>query len=123
MTTSGSTASCAPCGNASASRFSPAAVNCPVSSPGTVAERIHLVGNALRGVPIGRAERHGGRSLQTGRVAMSLNNHDLSAKSGWFPDLLMRLALASGIGYLAAAYTVSRWLTRRNPGRPPAVPA
>jgi len=58
----------------------------------------------------------GGVPYKHCRVAMS---HDHSAKSGWFPDLLMRLALASGIGYLAAAYTVSRWLTRRNPaGRP-----
>ena len=32
--------------------------------------------------------------------------------SRWFSELLMRAAMASGVGYLAAAYTVSRWLTR-----------
>jgi uncharacterized protein len=31
---------------------------------------------------------------------------------------LVRLALASGVGYPAAAYTVSRWLTRPTPGQP-----
>jgi alpha-beta hydrolase superfamily lysophospholipase len=32
--------------------------------------------------------------------------------------MLGQLALATGVGYLAAAYTVSRWLTRPSPGRP-----
>jgi uncharacterized protein len=32
--------------------------------------------------------------------------------SSWLPDVLSGLALASGIGYLAASYTLSRWLTR-----------
>src|SRR5947209_3993568 len=41
----------------------------------------------------------------------------------WFPDLLGTLATASGIGYLAAAYTVSRWLTRPTPGKPRQSPA
>jgi uncharacterized protein len=35
----------------------------------------------------------------------------------WLPELLTRLALASGVGYLAAAYTISRWLTRPSPRR------
>jgi alpha-beta hydrolase superfamily lysophospholipase len=34
------------------------------------------------------------------------------------PELLARLALASGVGYLAAAYTLSRWLTRPTPAKP-----
>jgi alpha-beta hydrolase superfamily lysophospholipase len=34
------------------------------------------------------------------------------------PSLLARMALASGVGYLAAAYTVSRWLTRPTRCRP-----
>lgn len=33
-------------------------------------------------------------------------------------ELLTRLALASGVGYVAAAYTVSRWLTRPSRMRP-----
>jgi len=36
--------------------------------------------------------------------------------------MLTRLALASGIGYVAAAYTVSRWLTRPSRGRPHQTP-
>jgi alpha-beta hydrolase superfamily lysophospholipase len=38
-------------------------------------------------------------------------------------DLLTGLAAASGIGYLAAAYSVSRWLTRATPGRSPRTPS
>jgi alpha-beta hydrolase superfamily lysophospholipase len=33
-------------------------------------------------------------------------------------EVLAGLAAASGVGYLAAAYTVSRWLTRSSRGRP-----
>src|SRR5260221_13398904 len=33
----------------------------------------------------------------------------------WLPDFLARVATASGVGYLAAAYTVSRWLTKPTP--------
>jgi alpha-beta hydrolase superfamily lysophospholipase len=44
-------------------------------------------------------------------------------ENAWLPDLLASLALASGVGYLAAAYTVSRWLTRPTPGRPPQTPS
>lgn len=40
----------------------------------------------------------------------------------WLPEMLTRLALASGVGYLAAAYTVSRWLTRPSPSRPRRTP-
>jgi len=36
----------------------------------------------------------------------------------WVRALVPRLTAASGIGYLATAYTVSRWLTRRSPARP-----
>jgi alpha-beta hydrolase superfamily lysophospholipase len=36
--------------------------------------------------------------------------------------MFVRLALGSGVGYLAAAYTVSRWLTRRTPSRPQTTP-
>jgi alpha-beta hydrolase superfamily lysophospholipase len=38
-------------------------------------------------------------------------------------EMLAGLALASGVGYVAAAYTVSRWLTRSTPGRPQGTPA
>lgn len=34
------------------------------------------------------------------------------------PELLARVALASGVGYVAAAYTISRWLTRPSRARP-----
>jgi alpha-beta hydrolase superfamily lysophospholipase len=33
-------------------------------------------------------------------------------KNTWFPDLLTTLAMATGVGYLAVSYSVSRWLTR-----------
>jgi alpha-beta hydrolase superfamily lysophospholipase len=36
----------------------------------------------------------------------------------WLKELLAGLAAASGVGYLATAYTVSRWLTRSSRGRP-----
>lgn len=38
-------------------------------------------------------------------------------KDHWLPEVLTSLAVASGVGYLAAAYTISRWLTRSAPGR------
>jgi alpha-beta hydrolase superfamily lysophospholipase len=41
----------------------------------------------------------------------------------WLPDMLTGLAIASGVGYVAAAYSVSRWLTRATPGRPHATPS
>ncbi len=41
-----------------------------------------------------------------------------SRTTSWMHALLPRLTAASGIGYLATAYTVSRWLTRRSPARP-----
>jgi alpha-beta hydrolase superfamily lysophospholipase len=39
----------------------------------------------------------------------------ISAKNSWFNEFVPRLTAASGVGYLATAYTVSRWLTRRSP--------
>ena len=39
-------------------------------------------------------------------------------QSSWLPEMLTTLAMATGVGYLAVAYSVSRWLTRRSP-RPP----
>jgi alpha-beta hydrolase superfamily lysophospholipase len=42
----------------------------------------------------------------------------LQGKSSWLKELLAGLAAASGIGYLATSYTVSRWLTRSSPGKP-----
>jgi alpha-beta hydrolase superfamily lysophospholipase len=45
-----------------------------------------------------------------------------TAFSPWLADLLAGLAMSSGIGYLAAAYTVSRWLTKPSPGRPRQTP-
>jgi alpha-beta hydrolase superfamily lysophospholipase len=38
-------------------------------------------------------------------------------------DVLARLALSSGVGYAAAAYTASRWLTHPTPGKPQQTPA
>jgi alpha-beta hydrolase superfamily lysophospholipase len=37
------------------------------------------------------------------------------AQFRWLPNLLTRAATMSGIGYFAAAYTVSRWLTKPSP--------
>jgi alpha-beta hydrolase superfamily lysophospholipase len=39
-------------------------------------------------------------------------------KLAWLKGLLANVAAASGIGYVATAYTVSRWLTRSSRGRP-----
>lgn len=39
------------------------------------------------------------------------------AELAWLPDLLSGLVMASGVGYLATAYTVSRWLTKPTPRR------
>ena len=36
----------------------------------------------------------------------------------WGRDIIVGLTVASGVGYLATAYTVSRWLTRRSHGKP-----
>lgn len=43
-------------------------------------------------------------------------------KRPWLPDTLASLAISTGVGYVAAAYTVSRWLTRPMLGRPKARP-
>lgn len=40
----------------------------------------------------------------------------------WLKNLLAQAALSTGVGYVAAAYTVSRWLTRRTAGRPQETP-
>jgi pimeloyl-ACP methyl ester carboxylesterase len=49
--------------------------------------------------------------MSTGRV-----------RESWLPEILTRLALVSGVGYVAAAYTVSRWLTKPSPARPQTSP-
>jgi alpha-beta hydrolase superfamily lysophospholipase len=46
-----------------------------------------------------------------------------SSKPSWLSDVLAHVALASGVGYVAAAYTVSRWLTRPTRGGPRRTPA
>jgi pimeloyl-ACP methyl ester carboxylesterase len=38
-----------------------------------------------------------------------------SSKTSWFEEVWPRLITTTGVGYLATAYTVSRWLTRRSP--------
>jgi uncharacterized protein len=40
-------------------------------------------------------------------------------QSTWFEEIWPRLTVATGVGYLATAYTVSRWLTRRSPALSP----
>jgi alpha-beta hydrolase superfamily lysophospholipase len=40
----------------------------------------------------------------------------------WLKEWLAGLTAATGVGYLATAYTVSRWLTRRSRGRPQSSP-
>lgn len=39
-------------------------------------------------------------------------------KNSWLPEVLTTLAMATGVGYLAVSYSVSRWLTRPT-RRPP----
>lgn len=46
---------------------------------------------------------------------MMVKSHDPST---WLPEVLTRLAVASGIGYVAAAYSISRWLTRPTRSHP-----
>ena len=41
----------------------------------------------------------------------------------WLPELVTNLAAFSGIGYLAAAYSVSRWLTKPTLGKPLLTPS
>lgn len=48
---------------------------------------------------------------------------DRTADNSWSPEALASLALASGVGQLAAAYAVSRWLTRPTPSVPSPTPA
>lgn len=43
---------------------------------------------------------------------MAAKQNTFFTKHPWIPDLLTRVAMASGVGYVAAAYTISRWLTR-----------
>jgi alpha-beta hydrolase superfamily lysophospholipase len=33
-------------------------------------------------------------------------------KNSWLPEVLTNLAMATGVGYLAVSYSISRWLTR-----------
>src|SRR5262245_61008111 len=40
----------------------------------------------------------------------------------WVKDLLSGLAATTGVGYLAIAYSISRWLTRATPSGPLALP-
>src|SRR5262249_14729440 len=37
-------------------------------------------------------------------------------RTAWLEKMLAGLAAASGVGYVATAYTLSRWLTRPSPG-------
>jgi alpha-beta hydrolase superfamily lysophospholipase len=39
----------------------------------------------------------------------------MAAKFSWFDEIWPRAVAATGIGYLAVSYVVSRWLTRRSP--------
>jgi alpha-beta hydrolase superfamily lysophospholipase len=41
-------------------------------------------------------------------------------RTTWFQDVLAAVAAASGIGYVATAYSISRWLTRTTPAKPAA---
>ncbi len=45
------------------------------------------------------------------------------SKTSWLKEVFAGLAAASGVGYLATAYTVSRWLTRRSRSRPCPTPS
>ena len=44
-------------------------------------------------------------------------------RTSWLQETLAGLATVSGVGYLATAYTISRWLTRGAPGRLPETPS
>jgi uncharacterized protein len=44
-------------------------------------------------------------------------------RTSWFAEALARAVVASGVGYLLASYTVSRWLTRPSRGKPRLTPA
>lgn len=38
-------------------------------------------------------------------------------QQSWFDELWPRVAIASGVGYVAVSYAISRWLTRRSPAQ------
>src|SRR5262245_37526665 len=42
---------------------------------------------------------------------------------GWLTSALMALVMATGVGYVIAAYFASRWLTRSKKRRPEQTPA
>ena len=42
---------------------------------------------------------------------------DTQVQTSWFDEVWPRVVVASGVGYLAATYGISRWLTRRSPAR------
>jgi len=44
-------------------------------------------------------------------------------RTTWLLELLSDVVVASGIGYLAACFAVSRWLTKAKPGRPRQTPS
>jgi uncharacterized protein len=44
-------------------------------------------------------------------------------QSHWIAEALARAVVVSGVGYLLASYTVSRWLTRPSRGKPKTTPA
>lgn len=44
-------------------------------------------------------------------------------QTSWLHEMLAGLAVASGVGYVATAYTASRWLTRSSRGVPEALPS
>src|SRR5687768_14235222 len=44
-------------------------------------------------------------------------------RASWLQETLAGLATVSGVGYLATAYTISRWLTRGAPGPLPEAPS
>src|SRR3954468_10659994 len=64
----------------------------------------------------GGTRRHG---LRDGGLTLSR----LSRTGFWLKELLAGLTAVSGVGYLATAYTVSRWLTRPSRGTPHHPPA
>ncbi len=47
----------------------------------------------------------------------------LRIRVSWLPEVLAGLVTVSGIGYLATAYTISRWLTRGSRGAPGRLPS
>lgn len=60
--------------------------------------------------------------MSVGRAGEGVEVSQQTAESSRLANFLASLAISTGVGYVAAAYAVSRWLTRPSPRRPDPTP-